>query len=56
MIDYTERDLKERDDLSKETIDCLVDTLRHLPSTRAGSLIYEEAGFEALIDRCNDST
>ncbi len=56
VIDYTERDLKDRGTMSNGVIACVLDTLRRLPNSRAGSVIYEEAGFEALIDRCNDST
>lgn len=56
VIDYTERDLKDRGTMSNGAVACVLDTLRRLPNSRAGSLIYEEAGFEALIDRCDDST
>lgn len=55
VISYTERNLKDHGKISKEAIPCVLDTLHRLPGARAGSLIYEEARFGALLDRCDNS-
>lgn len=55
VINYTERNLKDNGTMSSEAVSCVIDTLHRLSSTRAGSLIYEEARFSALIDRCDSS-
>ena len=56
VVAYTERNLRDQGKLSQRAISCVVDALRHLPNAEAGSLIYEEARFGALVDRCDSSS